>query len=214
MIRVNSEPYVNIAALIEVSEDGNTITFDPDNDFIDLPGGMAKFTVRYDPESKLYLSLVNNNIDPDGSVTQRNMVSLIASADMRNWEILKNVVQCDRPINWDESLSSTGFQYIDWHFDGDDILFVSRTAYDSNTSNPYKAWHNANLMTFHRIENYASLCPEVLLVDSFENDFSKWTDGGTTDWNTTTYTNYSGNYSAHTGYADNDLISDNINASG
>lgn len=154
MIRVNSEPYVNVAALLEVSADGATVTFEPQTGFVDFPGGMAKFNVRYDPVSKKFLALVNNNIDPEGTVTQRNMVTLVASDDLRQWDIVKNLVQCDRPISWDESLYATGFQYIDWRIDGDDIVFVSRTAYDAITSDPDKAWHDANRITFHRLENY------------------------------------------------------------
>jgi len=42
-----------------------------------------------------------------------------------------------------------GFQYVDWIFDGDDILFLSRTAIN-NAHN----FHNANHLTYHKIERF------------------------------------------------------------
>jgi hypothetical protein len=56
--------------------------------------------------------------------------------------------------------------------------------------------------------------PVTLLTDGFETDFSKWTDGGTTNWDRNTSQKYSGSYSAHAGSADADLISDNLNTTG
>ena len=46
-----------------------------------------------------------------------------------------------------------GFQYADWLFDGDDIVFVSRTAFDDSEGGAAD-YHNANYLTFHRIENF------------------------------------------------------------
>ncbi len=54
----------------------------------------------------------------------------------------------------------------------------------------------------------------ILLQDGFESGFDKWTDGGITDWDLATDQKYSGVYSAHAGWTDNDLISDNMNTSG
>jgi type II secretory pathway pseudopilin PulG len=53
----------------------------------------------------------------------------------------------------------------------------------------------------------------ALFQDGFETDFSKWTDGGATDWDRTTGRKYSGSYSAHCGSSQNDLVSDNIDTS-
>jgi type II secretory pathway pseudopilin PulG len=54
----------------------------------------------------------------------------------------------------------------------------------------------------------------VIFQDGFETDFSKWTDGGSTDWSRSSVDVYSGNNSAWAGQNSNDLISDNINTSG
>ncbi len=53
----------------------------------------------------------------------------------------------------------------------------------------------------------------VLFQDGFETDFSKWTDGGATDWDRDNSWRHSGTYSAHAGRWDNYLTSDNINTS-
>ena len=67
--------------------------------------------------------------------------------------------------------------------------------------------------------NEASATPSApgsttLLEDGFEADFSKWTDGGTTDWDRAISQKDTGSFSAHAGSADNDLTSDNLNSTG
>ena len=47
----------------------------------------------------------------------------------------------------------TGFHYVDWVFDGDDIVFAVRAGYrGSNT------YHNANRLAVKRLSNYAGAC--------------------------------------------------------
>ena len=48
------------------------------------------------------------------------------------------------------------FQYPDPHVHGDDIVFVSRTAWETKMGQANR-WHDANMMTFHRIRNFRSL---------------------------------------------------------
>ena len=55
-------------------------------------------------------------------------------------------------VAWDQP-ELYGFQYVDWQFDGKDIVFVSRTAWRDKTGNPPRQ-HDANYMTFHRIRNF------------------------------------------------------------
>jgi hypothetical protein len=43
----------------------------------------------------------------------------------------------------------TGFQYADWQFDGDDLIYLVRTSYDGGHN-----YHDANRITFHRIEDF------------------------------------------------------------
>ncbi|MGB5875183.1 MAG: exo-alpha-sialidase, partial [Bacteroidota bacterium] len=53
-------------------------------------------------------------------------------------------------------VEKTGFQYIDWLFDGEDIIAVSRTAFDDGLGGAHNQ-HDANFITFHRIEGFRTL---------------------------------------------------------
>jgi hypothetical protein len=46
------------------------------------------------------------------------------------------------------------WQYVDWLFDGDDIIYVSRTGWDDSHN-----FHDANYMTFHRLRNFRDQTP-------------------------------------------------------
>ena len=50
------------------------------------------------------------------------------------------------------SAAYTGFHYVDWIFDGDDILYAVRTGYRGSNS-----YHNANRMTVKRIKDFRKL---------------------------------------------------------
>ena len=134
------------AAIVHVSEDGKTVSFDPEKDFIHFFGGTNKFTIRFDPETKRYWSLVDKEKDPDA---YRNILTLVSSSDLRNWKV-ESVI-----LSHPDSVKHA-FQYIDWLFEGQDIIAVSRTAYDDGLSGAHRA-HDANYMTFHRIHNFREL---------------------------------------------------------
>jgi hypothetical protein len=44
--------------------------------------------------------------------------------------------------------SRVGFQYLDWQFDGEDIIAVCRTSWDGIN------YHDANHITFHRLQHF------------------------------------------------------------
>ena len=127
------------ACIARVSQDGKTLSFDPEKDIIDMPGGRNKFTIRFDPESKRYWSLVNKELDPKA---YRNILTLVSSADLRSWRVESILLRHEDPKNH-------AFQYVDWLFEGDDIIAVSRTAWDGS----FRA-HDANYLTFHRVPNF------------------------------------------------------------
>ena len=130
------------AAIINIGDDGKTASFDPDTGFIDFPGGKAKFTIRYDPASGRYWSLVNKQTNPKA---YRNILALTSSDDLRAWRVESIILE--HPDS-----KYHAFQYVDWLFEGDDIIAVSRTAWDG----AHRA-HDANYMTFHRIESFREL---------------------------------------------------------
>jgi hypothetical protein len=148
LMRFNAEPTFSKAAILTLSQDNTTLSFNPSSGFIDMPGGDNKFHILRDTVTGKYLSLVNNNSD-NALPIKRNTVSLIASDDLINWSHVRTIIQDDSAISWSDSVYSVGFQYIVWEFDGKDIIFISRTAYDGSTY-----YHDANKVTFHRLNNY------------------------------------------------------------
>jgi hypothetical protein len=142
----------DMAAIVNISDDVRTATFNPGTGFIDFVGGARKFSVRYDEQSKKYWTISNKVTEaflsqPAGSV--RNTLVLKGSSDLKNWSICKVLLQ-------HPDVKKHGFQYVDWQFDGKDIIFLSRTAFDDGVGGAGN-FHNANFLTFHRIKNFRKL---------------------------------------------------------
>jgi hypothetical protein len=162
VLRVNVEAPSRIAgkaAVVRVSDDGRTATFDPETGFIDLPGGAKKFTIRFDPQTKAYWSLTNpvmGHTDRNaGSV--RNTLALLRSDDLVHWQM--RCILLHHP-----DVVHHGFQYPDWVFEGDDLIAAIRTAYDDGLGGARNA-HDANYLTFHRFENFRDLTIADSVVD-------------------------------------------------
>lgn len=147
------------AAIIDYGASGATATFDPNgrpaenatdlSGFIDFPGGAKKFTIRRDPLTGDYWSLVNPVL-PAWSASVpgeiRNTVALVHSADLVHWD-----TRCHLLFHPDTAKHA--FQYLDWQFAGEDLVAVSRTSWNGAD------YHNANLLTFHRFEDFRTLTP-------------------------------------------------------
>ena len=112
---------------------------------------MSKFTIRRDPVTGAYLTLSNNNTDP-AHPSQRNVLSLHASQDLRHWRHVITLLEDDSGLSPEQSIARIGFQYVDWQFDGDDIIYVVRAAYRGAHN-----FHDANHIVFARIENFRQL---------------------------------------------------------
>jgi hypothetical protein len=137
VLRTSSGP--DKAAIVHVSDDGTRLTHDREKDLIPFPGGGSKFTIRFDPQTKRYWSLGNKQSDPPAG---RNVLALTSSADLRTWK-------ADTFLLRHADDQNHAWQYVDWLFDGDDIVAVSRTAWDGSHN-----YHDANYLTFHRIANF------------------------------------------------------------
>jgi len=152
ILRVEVPTFPEKAALISIADDGKTARFDPATDFIDFPGGAKKFTIRFDPPSHAYWTLATvvpkefQNGKPNPT---RNTLALMKSANLRDWEIRKIILQ-------HPDAKTHGFQYPDWQFDGDDMIAVIRTAFDDDEGGAHN-FHDANYMTFHRLQNFRTL---------------------------------------------------------
>lgn len=155
MLRFNSAPLVDRAAMVRVSDDGRRIGFDPTSGFVEFPGGMSKFVIRRDGQTGIFLTITNNNTDPRYP-RQRNILSLCCSNDLRHWRQLQTLLTDDSPLSYEESQSLVGFQYADWQFDGDDLICVVRTAYCGAHN-----YHDANRITFHRVSGFRRLLPQA-----------------------------------------------------
>lgn len=137
------------AAMVRIEAEGSRLAFDPAADFIDLPGGAKKFTIRFDPVSRRYWSLVNyvpakyRHLRAAGV---RNTLALVSSADLCRWETRDVLLHHPDPARH-------AFQYPDWQFDGDDIIAAIRTAYDDGHGGARNA-HDANFLTFHRFSDF------------------------------------------------------------
>lgn len=147
-------PRYEVGARAEISADGRTLSFDPAKGLIHLPGSQSKFTIRFDPRTKRYWSLIQKITLPhegrdwkNSPIHQRNVLMLTSSADLHTWRE-ESIV-----LRWREGQTLAGndrvaWQYLDWRFDGEDLVAVSRTSWGGQN------YHNANFMTFHRVPNF------------------------------------------------------------
>jgi len=151
------------AAIVHISADGKDARFNPATGVIDFPGGSKKFTIRRQPETQQYWSLVNY-VPPRHAADQadltRNTLALLSSGDLLEWKV--NCILLYHPDRLRHA-----FQYPDWLFDGDDIIAVIRTAYDDGLGGAHTA-HDANLLTFHRFRGFRKLTMSDSAVDPTE----------------------------------------------
>ncbi len=113
--------------------------FSPEHGFVILPGAGSKFTIRYDPKSYKYWALTS--VGP-----VRSNLNLYSSSDLKTFKFEKNVLH-------GPSSRFHGFNYPFMQIDGDDIVFVLRTAFEDKGGQA-KRWHDAHLFTFHRIASF------------------------------------------------------------
>ena len=110
---------------------------------IDFPANESKFMMKYDEVSHKYWS-VATRIDCIEHIDGRNLLSLMVSDDLEHWRVAKDIFDYR-----DSDPFKIGFQYVDFSFEGDDILFQCRTAMNGADN-----FHNSNYSTFNRIEQF------------------------------------------------------------
>lgn len=155
------------AAIVAVSDDGRRATFDPATGFVHFPGGTKKFTIRRDPRPEsaggrpvwwtLASAVAPVDVDRGHPVAIRNTLVLCRSENLRRWTIRSVVLH-------HPDVARHGFQYVDWQFDGNDIVAVSRTAAEDGEGGPPRA-HDANYLTFHRFGRFRDLTGADSVVD-------------------------------------------------
>lgn len=149
------------ASMISVAANGTTTSFNQTTGIIPFQGGGSMFQVRYDATTKKYWTLAN---DQSPASNNRSILNLNSSTDLVNWTTEGTILQ-------DSDTESVGFQYVDWRFDGSDIVAAIRTAY-SGADN----FHDSNYLTFRRIRNYAatSSVQQVTLDVAEDTELTNW----------------------------------------
>lgn len=142
---VNTDPSYGLVLAYEIDEEN------PDSPIkyshsIKFPCNLSKFMIKKDSKTNKYLSLANRITNKD-KIRERTLISLMASDDMENWRVVADILD-KRDDDWE----TVGFQYIDFEIEGDDIIFVSRTALNGAFS-----FHDNNYQTFHRIRDFRNL---------------------------------------------------------
>ena len=161
ILRASSRQTSQLAAKVTVTSPSK-LTFSVSNDFITFPGGGKKFTIRYDEQSRRYWTLSNPaaskyvGMKNDGlylnGITRdliRNRLVLCYSTDLITWVPYKVVLENEDPF-------FHGFQYVDWQFDGSDLVAVCRMACPERRGLPYRQ-HDANILSFLRIADFRNL---------------------------------------------------------
>jgi hypothetical protein len=139
VLRVQTQSPNEKAAIVRIGADGKRAAFDPATGFVDFPGGAKKFAIRFDPQSRLYWSLASivherHRTNNPGSI--RNTLALTCSSNLVHW-----TVKC--LLLHHPDVKNHGFQYVDWLFDGEDIIAACRTAYDDGLGGAHNN-HDAN----------------------------------------------------------------------
>ena len=148
ILRTTLPPATDKVAILKLSQDGKTLSIDKEQAYATMPGGSHKFSVKYDEKSGKYIAITNENTD-NTSFNQRNMLSLIYSEDLINWKVAETLIYDDQMYTWLESVACTGFQYVDFFIDGDDLRMLVRQAYDGNAN-----YHDANRIVYYRINDF------------------------------------------------------------
>jgi len=111
-----------------------------------FPANFSKFMIKFDPISSCYYSVGTMAYDPNNTNT-RNYLCLLRSRDLTLWEVVCDLMDYRR-----EDPAKVGFQYVDFEIEGEDMIFLCRTA-----MNGAAGFHDTNYQTFHRIKNFRSL---------------------------------------------------------
>lgn len=115
------------------------------DEVIDFPATASKWNVAFDEVSGKYIALVSWALDEPA--TRRNLLSMICSDDLRQWRLCRHLIDYR-----DADPKQVGFQYVDFFIEGEDILYLSRTAVNGAHN-----FHDSNYTTFHRIETFRAL---------------------------------------------------------
>lgn len=110
---------------------------------VEFNSAMSKFDILRDDITGYYITIANKVINIE-TPNQRNILSVMISKDLIIWE------EADILFDYrNMSSEKIGFQYIDFVIADQDLLYLSRTAFNNADS-----YHDSNCITFHKIDNF------------------------------------------------------------
>ena len=111
-----------------------------------FPANYSKFMIKHDHQSNSYYTVATRVYSPEKTGV-RNLLSLMRSRDLKHWEVVTDLMDFR-----DQDDEHIGFQYVDFEIEGDDIIFLCRTA-----MNGAHNFHDSNYSTFHRIKHFRNI---------------------------------------------------------
>ncbi len=155
--KITDNPYT---AVSRVSLAGS-VTFDATNNFAALPGAEKKFGAAYDAGSGQFFVLSNPVLPADANSgiaynMIRNTAAVLTSRDLLNWKV-------ERIFIYSPDASHDGFGYLNFDFDGSDMVVAARTAFKIQTGDDPTRGHDSNVLTFHRLNDFRNLAPDQYL---------------------------------------------------
>jgi hypothetical protein len=148
-----------LTAVSGVDSSTGTVSFDPDHDFVEFPGGEKKFGAAYDPVSGKYYVLSTLVLPVDAGSDDPNMIrntaAMMGSSDLYNWNVEKIFLY--------SSDRDQGFGYPNFDFDGTNMVIATRTAFKVSDGNDPQRAHDSNLLMFSKIAGFRSAVPEQVL---------------------------------------------------
>lgn len=155
----------NLAAIFDLHDKNDTLRLDF-TQYSPTPGGQGKFFIVQDPVSRLYWMASNLPANTQGLVepppgsprgNERRFLFLWYACDALNWFPAGCIARTER--------MSEAFMYPVMHIVGDDLVLVVRTVrrYEGLQAKHRAAsgFHDANMMTFHRIKDFRSLAMDI-----------------------------------------------------
>jgi hypothetical protein len=168
----------NRAALLELNPVSGALEL---SRLVPLPTGCNKFAIRRDDDADGSYYALTNPVSQLPAATygcgQRNRVILARSRDLVRWDSCAVVMWDDLGLGVAESIRQTGLQYIDWRFDGPDIVAAVRAGYNGSTT-----YHDASRLLLSTIRDYRGMCGGPIatgtgfLLGVLQNGLSAWTN--------------------------------------
>ena len=107
---------------------------------VEFPANASKFEIRYVPARARYYSIATRILSEE-TRRSRNLLSLLSSEDLVTWRVERDIYDFR-----DSDPAKVGFQYVDFLPEGEELLFLCRTAIHDPIN-----FHDANYSTFDRV---------------------------------------------------------------